>query len=337
MQYQTQYTAPTRIAPTASSSAAPPLRQRMSILPPSLQTNLQESGRERERAAPPPPPAPSPPPPTKPEIKYVDRFVEVPVERIVLKEIPVEVEKVCWKEVPVQVDKIVYKDREVEVEKVVEKIVHVEVPVDRIVERIVNMEVPVEKVVIKEVPVEILKVIIKEAPTMVPVEKVVTKEVQIPFQVDKIVEKIVEVPVPVEIEKIVYLDRERIVYQDRVVYQEKVIYQDRIVEVPVERPAGPPGGLVRISEENWAADAAAAAADGKGMRRAGRSFGRAINERLPRAGPSESGHRARPPPTRSSSPQPPHPTDSYFFSTGDVCCRSRAILVLRPLIKFHMG
>jgi len=65
MQYQTQYTAPTRIAPTASSSAAPPLRQRMSILPPSLQTNLQESGRERERAAPPPPPAPSPPPPTR--------------------------------------------------------------------------------------------------------------------------------------------------------------------------------------------------------------------------------------------------------------------------------
>jgi hypothetical protein len=104
MQYQTQYTPPTRVAQTAS--AAPPLRQRMSIQPPSLQTNFSESARERERAAPPPPPAPSPPPPPEPEIKYVDRFVEVPVEKIVLKEIPVEVEKICWKEVPVQVDKV---------------------------------------------------------------------------------------------------------------------------------------------------------------------------------------------------------------------------------------
>ncbi len=74
-QNETQITPAVRITQAASSSAAPPLRQRMSILPPSQLTNFPESARERERAVP-PPPAPAPPAP-EPEVKYVDR---VPVE-----------------------------------------------------------------------------------------------------------------------------------------------------------------------------------------------------------------------------------------------------------------
>ena len=63
----------------------------------------------------------------EPEVKVVEKIVEVPVEKIVVKEIPVEriVEKVVEKEVPVEVEKIIEKRVEVpvEVEKIVEKIV----------------------------------------------------------------------------------------------------------------------------------------------------------------------------------------------------------------------
>src|SRR5690606_2516390 len=66
--------------------------------------------------------------------REVERVVEVPVERVVTKEVV--------KEVPV------------------ERVVHVEVPVERVVtkevpvERVVHVEVPVERVITKEVPVE---------------------------------------------------------------------------------------------------------------------------------------------------------------------------------------
>ena len=70
------------------------------------------------------PPAPAA---AEPEVKVVEKIVEVPVEKIVVKEIPVErvVEKVVEKEVPVEVEKIIEKRVEVpvEVEKIVEKIV----------------------------------------------------------------------------------------------------------------------------------------------------------------------------------------------------------------------
>ena len=109
---------------------------------------------------------------------------EVPVEKVVEKEVRVEV----------PVEKVV--------EKIVEKEVRVEVPVEKIVEKIVEKEVrgevPVEKIVEKivEVPVEkiVEKIVEKEVRVEVPVEKVVEKIVEVP--VEKIVERVIEVVPP---------------------------------------------------------------------------------------------------------------------------------------------
>ena len=90
--------------------------------------------------------------------------VEVPVEKIVEKEVRVEV--------PVPV----------EVEKIVEKEVRVEVPVEKIVEKEVRVEVPVEVEKIVE------KVVEKEVRVEVPVEKIVEKEVRVEVPVEKVVE-----------------------------------------------------------------------------------------------------------------------------------------------------
>ena len=78
-------------------------------------------------------------------------IVEVPVEKIIEKEVPVE--------------KIVERIVEVPVEKIVEK----EVPVEKVVERIV--EVPVEKIVEKEVPVEKIVYVDKIVEKLVEPEK----------------------------------------------------------------------------------------------------------------------------------------------------------------------
>ena len=100
----------------------------------------------------------------EPEVRVVEKLVEVPVEKIV--EVPVE--KIVEKIVEVPVERVV--EKEVRVEVPVEKIV--EVPVDRIVEKIVEKEV--EKLV--EVPVE--KIVEVEKLIEVPVEKIVEKEVE---------------------------------------------------------------------------------------------------------------------------------------------------------------
>ena len=96
--------------------------------------------------------------------------MEVPVEKIVEKEVRVEVpvEKIVEKEVRV----------EVPVEKIVEKEVRVEVPVEKIVEKEVRVEVPVEKIVEKVV------------------EKVVEKEVRVEVPVERIVERVIEIAPP---------------------------------------------------------------------------------------------------------------------------------------------
>ena len=110
--------------------------------------------------------------------------VEVPVEKIVEKEVRVEVpvEKIVEKEVRV----------EVPVEKIVEKEVRVEVPVEKIVEKEVRVEVPVEKIVEKEVRVEVpVEKIVEKV-----VEKVVEKEVRVEVPVEKIVERVIEIAPP---------------------------------------------------------------------------------------------------------------------------------------------
>ena len=146
--------------------------------------------------------------------KIVEKRVEVPVEKIVVKEVPVEkivekivekrvevpVEKIVVKEVPVEkvVEKVVEKRVEVPSEKLVEKVVEkrVEVPVEKIVEKVVVKEVPVEKIVEKIVEVPVEKIVVKEVPVEKIVEKIVEKRVEVP--VEKIVERIVEVERPVE-------------------------------------------------------------------------------------------------------------------------------------------
>jgi len=142
---------------------------------------------------PPPSPPPmrmmTPPPPPMPEIKYVDKIVELPVEvtKYVEVEVPVEVIKV------VEVERIVHKitkkiveipvtvERRVEVPVPYERIVHVEVPVERIVYR--DVPVPVysgeERVVTKEIQVAVE--VTREIP--VAVEHIVTKEVQVPVEI----------------------------------------------------------------------------------------------------------------------------------------------------------
>jgi len=176
-------------------------------------------------------------------IKEVIKYVEIPVveekEVIRIEYVEVPIEKIVTKEVPI--DRTV--DRIVEVIK--------EVPVDRVVEKIVEItkEVPVEKVVIKEV--------IKE----VPVEKIVTKieyisdntqtnELllkiqQLENQMSKKDENIDELrhsldiilaKPPVEIVKEVPVDR--VVIQEKIVETIKEVPVEVIKEVIVEKEVG---------------------------------------------------------------------------------------------------
>ena len=85
----------------------------------------------------------------EPEVKIVEKIVEVPVEKLVEKIVEVPVEKIVEKEVLKEVVK------EVPVERIVEKEVLVEVPVEKIVEKEIIKEVPVERVVERERIVEV--------------------------------------------------------------------------------------------------------------------------------------------------------------------------------------
>ena len=85
----------------------------------------------------------------EPEVKIVEKIVEVPVEKVVEKIVEVPVEKIVEKEVLKEIVK------EVPVERIVEKEVLVEVPVEKIVEKEVIKEVPVERVVERERIVEV--------------------------------------------------------------------------------------------------------------------------------------------------------------------------------------
>ena len=86
----------------------------------------------------------------KPFVVEKERRVEVPVDRIVEKQVPFEVVK--------YVDRVVEKRVEVPVEKIVEK--RVEVPVEKIVEKTVM--VPVEKIVYRD------RVVDKSVPSVPP-------------------------------------------------------------------------------------------------------------------------------------------------------------------------
>ena len=73
-----------------------------------------------------------------------------PPERVVVKEVTVPL--------------VEYREVEVPVEKIVIKEIPVEVPVERIVEKIVTKEVPVDRVVYKEVEIVKEVEVIKEVP-----------------------------------------------------------------------------------------------------------------------------------------------------------------------------
>mmetsp|Transcript_21965 Transcript_21965/g.35223 ORF Transcript_21965/g.35223 Transcript_21965/m.35223 type:complete len:621 (+) Transcript_21965:87-1949(+) len=182
-------------------------------------------------------------------IEYVEKIVTkevvVPIEKIVIKEIPVEVpvekivERIVTKEV--LVDRIIYKEVEVEVERIVKQ--EVQVMVDKYIKEYV--EVPVEKIVIREVVVEVEKIVIQERIVEVPVERVVVQYKEVPVEKEVIVERViikevevpVEIRVPVPVEKII----EKTVVQEVEVIREVPVPIEKIVErivtkeVPIER------------------------------------------------------------------------------------------------------
>ena len=85
----------------------------------------------------------------------VEVIKEVPVEKVVTKEVPVEVEKIVTKEVPVEVEKIVTKEVPVEVEKEV----IVEKEVERVVTKVLEKEVVVVATAVPaatEAPAEVI-------------------------------------------------------------------------------------------------------------------------------------------------------------------------------------
>ena len=121
---------------------------------PAFEENDEEAEEPQESAAEPvaeteDPEAPLAEASREPEVKIVEKIVEVPVEKVVEKIVEVPVEKIVEKEVLKEVVK------EVPVERIVEKEVLVEVPVEKIVEKEVIKEVPVERVVERERIVEV--------------------------------------------------------------------------------------------------------------------------------------------------------------------------------------
>jgi hypothetical protein len=121
---------------------------------PAFEENDEEAEGPQESAAEPvaeteDPEAPLAEASREPEVKIVEKIVEVPVEKVVEKIVEVPVEKIVEKEVLKEVVK------EVPVERIVEKEVLVEVPVEKIVEKEVIKEIPVERVVERERIVEV--------------------------------------------------------------------------------------------------------------------------------------------------------------------------------------
>ena len=121
---------------------------------PAFEENDEEAEEPQESAAEPvaeteDPEAPLAEASREPEVKIVEKIVEVPVEKVVEKIVEVPVEKI--------VEKVVLKEvvKEVPVERIVEKEVLVEVPVEKIVEKEVIKEIPVERVVERERIVEV--------------------------------------------------------------------------------------------------------------------------------------------------------------------------------------
>lgn len=131
-----------------------PLGSKLVEVAPAFEENDEEAEGPQESAAEPvaeteDPEAPLAEASREPEVKIVEKIVEVPVEKVVEKIVEVPVEKIVEKEVLKEVVK------EVPVERIVEKEVLVEVPVEKIVEKEVIKEVPVERVVERERIVEV--------------------------------------------------------------------------------------------------------------------------------------------------------------------------------------
>lgn len=152
--------------------------------------------------------------------KIVEKRVEVPVE--VIK----EVVKIEYVEVPVE--KVITK--EVPIEKIVEVIK--EVPVERVVEKVVEVvkEVPVERVVVQEV--------VKEVPVEVVVEKII--KVSDDTQINELLSKIQQLenqpPKVVEVVKEVPVDK--VVIQEKIVEITKEVPIEVIKEVIIEKEVG---------------------------------------------------------------------------------------------------
>lgn len=133
--------------PPSPASAKPPRSAKLTS-PPACRVANQQRQRDTQ---------PSPSQNQQQPVKVITQIKEVPVDRIVVKEVPVPVDRI------------------------VEKTVVKEVPVDRIVEKTVVKEVPVE--VVKEVPVEVVKQV--EVPVEVVKEVPVEVVKEVPIEVIK--------------------------------------------------------------------------------------------------------------------------------------------------------
>lgn len=147
------------------------------------------------------------------------RYNTVKVEKLVPKPYPVHIKEIVEKivERPVPVDRIVEKPVNVPypVREVVEKIVDRPYPVEKIVDRPVHIPYPVQVDHFIDRPYAVRVPVAVAVPVPVhqyidrpyPVEKIVEKPIHVPYPVDKVVEKIVEKHIPVEVERIVEVEK----------------------------------------------------------------------------------------------------------------------------------
>jgi len=168
---------------------------------------------------------------------FVDRCVQVPVERVVKRE--VDVPHTVYYDQHVG-PTVITKEVSYPVQKIIER--RVEVPYEVICPDRLEVPVPFEKIVERSVPRPYE--VIKRVEVPYPVEEIVEKEV--PYPVEQIVEKIVtvevpnpvveQVPVPEPYEVIEYRDVptpiERIIKRHIPVAREEIIERVRHVQVP---------------------------------------------------------------------------------------------------------
>jgi hypothetical protein len=180
--------------------------------------------------------------------RYVDKVVEVPVDRVVERVQERVVNKDVYREVEVVIPVDKYVDRTVErpVDVYMDKVITREVEVPVYVDKYVDRPYEVVREQVRQVPVEVVRenrvTIAVDRVVEIPVERVVEVPVRQETRREVVYESVVETPVfdtaVVDVPVPVYIDRPVPVVGDIEQPIERVV--DRIVEVPfgrvIERP-----------------------------------------------------------------------------------------------------